>query len=131
MKIVVVQAGDGRYGIPVQQVQSIERVLPIRPVPGVAAHILGVTNLRGSVIAVQDLRRLLGEKETGVTDDSRLLVTHGSGCLVDAALDIVEVDDQAIETVGETAQRVWNRDGRELIVLTDLPGHEPHEQAGA
>ena len=123
-------AGDGQYGIPVKQVQSIERVLPIRPVPGVAEHILGVANLRGSVIAVQDFRRILGVQEEAPTDDARLLVTHGNGFLVDAALDVVEVEEQLIETVGEAEQRVWNRGGQELVVLVDLPG-EREAQAGA
>ncbi len=131
MKIVVVRAGSGRYGIPVKQVQSIERLLPIRPVPGVAGHILGVANLRGSVIAVQDFRQLLGAREEPPTVDARLLVTQGNGFLVDAALDVVEVDERSIETVGEPEQRVWNRGGRDLVVLVDLPGAHREEQAGA
>lgn len=131
MKIVVVRAGNGQYGIPVQQVQSIERVLPIRPVPGAAGHILGVANLRGSVIAVQDFRHLLGALQEPPTDDARLLVARGNGFLVDAALDVVEVADGSIETVGDSDQRVWNRGGQDLVVLVDLPGEFGEARTGA
>ncbi|MCI0184467.1 chemotaxis protein CheW [Sulfoacidibacillus ferrooxidans] len=117
MKVVIYRLGDSQYATPVEKIQSIERMLPIRPVPGAASHILGVANLRGSVIAVSDLRTLLHIEEQELTAESRLLISEGNGYVVDEALDIADCALDAWEVVGE--QRVWQREGQ-LIVWQDL-----------
>ena len=48
--------GDESYGIPVLNVREIIRLCPITPVPRMPTHVKGVINLRGTVIAVLDLR---------------------------------------------------------------------------
>ena len=48
--------GAESYGIPVLNVREIIRLCPITPVPRMPGHIKGVINLRGTVIAVLDLR---------------------------------------------------------------------------
>jgi purine-binding chemotaxis protein CheW len=52
--------GAEEYGLPILQVQEIVGLLPITPVPQMAAHVLGVVNLRGKVIPVLDLRTRFG-----------------------------------------------------------------------
>ncbi|PWI56886.1 chemotaxis protein CheW [Sulfoacidibacillus thermotolerans] len=117
MKVVIYRVGQNQYATPVESIQSIERMLPIRPVPGAAAHVLGVANLRGSVIAVSDLRKVLNVEEQAFTPESRLLISNGNGYVVDEALDIADCADDAWEHVGE--QKVWQR-GDQLIVWEDL-----------
>ena len=48
--------GDESYGLPVLNVREIIRLCPITPVPRMPMHVKGVINLRGTVIAVLDLR---------------------------------------------------------------------------
>ena len=48
--------GGESYGLPVLNVREIIRLCPITPVPRMPAHVKGVINLRGTVIAVFDLR---------------------------------------------------------------------------
>ena len=48
--------GDESYGLPVLNVREIIRLCPITPVPRMPPHVKGVINLRGTVIAVLDLR---------------------------------------------------------------------------
>ena len=48
--------GDESYGLPVLNIREIIRLSPITPVPRMPAHVKGVINLRGTVIAVFDLR---------------------------------------------------------------------------
>ncbi|MCG8317547.1 MAG: chemotaxis protein CheW, partial [Pseudomonadales bacterium] len=38
------------YGINVMQVQEVLRYTEIAPVPGASPHVLGIINLRGSVV---------------------------------------------------------------------------------
>src|SRR4029077_18049176 len=48
--------GDESYGLPVLNVREIIRLCPITPVPRMPTHVKGVINLRGTIIAVLDLR---------------------------------------------------------------------------
>ena len=48
--------GASSYGIPVLNVREIIRLTPITPVPKMPHYIKGVINLRGTVVAVMDLR---------------------------------------------------------------------------
>ncbi len=117
MKVVMYRLGQNQYATSVEKVQSIERLLPIRPVPRADHSVLGVANLRGSVIAVSDLRRILGIEEEEFTSESRLLISEGNGFVIDEALDIADCPEDAWEEVGE--QKVWQRD-EQLIIWEDL-----------
>jgi purine-binding chemotaxis protein CheW len=48
------------YGIPVLKVREIIRLPKITPVPQMPAHVRGVINLRGRVVAIVDLRAKFG-----------------------------------------------------------------------
>ncbi|PWI58376.1 chemotaxis protein CheW [Sulfoacidibacillus thermotolerans] len=117
MKFVVYRLADTQYATPVEQIESIERLLPIRPVPGSENFELGVANLRGTVISVQDLRKKLGVEAAEPDQEARLLIAQGIGYLVDAALDVIDVDDSQWERVA--GGRVWNR-GDTLVLEYSL-----------
>jgi len=57
---VHVDVGGEQYALPVSAVREIGKFGAITPVPGAPAEVLGVWNLRGDVVAVIDLSRLLG-----------------------------------------------------------------------
>ena len=44
------------YGVNVMQVQEVLRYSDIAPVPGAPSYVLGIINLRGSVVTVIDTR---------------------------------------------------------------------------
>lgn len=113
MKVVVYRVGEGLYATPVEQVHSIERMLTIRPVPAAKSSVLGVANLRGNVISIQDLRVVLGVSASELTEEARLLISDGSGYVVDEAMDITDSDPSDWSDVME--QKVWHR-GNDLIV---------------
>ncbi|MEZ5365126.1 MAG: chemotaxis protein CheW [Bryobacterales bacterium] len=49
-----------RYAVSIRSVLELDRLSPITPVPNTPEFVLGVTNVRGEVVSVIDLRRLLG-----------------------------------------------------------------------
>ena len=73
--------------LPMDDVAEIVPFPRITAVPGVKAWLLGIANLRGTVIAVVDLQKYLGEKLTVPTNNSRLIIVRsgewGYGLLVD------------------------------------------------
>lgn len=87
-----VLAGE-RYGIESRFVREVARLTRFTPVPGTPPFVLGVTNLRGEILALFDLRNLLGIVAEGVTDLGRIVVLgehrREFGLLADAASEML------------------------------------------
>ncbi len=83
-------AGDQRYALPLTEVSEVAPLTEIRTVPGTQPWFLGMTNVRGSVIALTHLGALLHKTTTARTANSRVLVLGGDyarlrcGLLVDS-----------------------------------------------
>ncbi len=60
LQFVVVQLGKERFGVPILQVRSVEKRLPISKVPRMDTRVEGVVNLRGELVPVIDLRAQFG-----------------------------------------------------------------------
>lgn len=83
------------YGIPVVQVREVIRVSEITRVPQAPAHVRGVTNLRGRILPVVEIRTRLGLEPGVVSPRSRIVVVEVHdrviGLLVDAVLQVAKV----------------------------------------
>lgn len=76
LQLVTFWLADEFYAADAALCKNIIKVPPIVKVPRVPAHVLGVTNLRGKITSVVDLRRLFGLPEKPLTDKARLLVVE-------------------------------------------------------
>jgi purine-binding chemotaxis protein CheW len=105
-KYVTFNLGQESYGLPVLHVREIIRICPITPVPNMPPHVRGVINLRGTVIAVLDLRAKFsmasvpaGERaciivlQLGVASTRPTLI----GIIVDAVEEVVQLGNSEIE----------------------------------
>jgi purine-binding chemotaxis protein CheW len=118
------------YGLPIHDVQEVLCQFDIEPVPGAASEVLGVINLRGTVVTVVDLRRRLGVPAPAADADTRIVVIEHDGerfgLLVDRVADVRKVVDGAVKPapdVGAGAGQVrvhgvYTRDG-DLLTLLD------------
>jgi chemotaxis signal transduction protein len=52
--------GGETYLVPARSIREVEEVRAVTPVPNTPAWLLGVMNLRGSIVGVADLARFLG-----------------------------------------------------------------------
>ena len=75
-KYLTFMLGREEYGLPVMKVREIIKVMDITHVPQVAAHVLGVINLRGKVIPVIDLRRKFGLPAQEHTERTCIIVAE-------------------------------------------------------
>ncbi len=100
MQLVSFGVGDCVLGVEIEHVQEINRQLELTPVPGAPDSIRGVINLRGDVVTVLDLHRLLGLPATEPTRTSRNLVLKINGervgVMVDNVSDILAISPEAI-----------------------------------
>jgi purine-binding chemotaxis protein CheW len=93
---VRLRVGAERYALPIDSVLEVAEFGGLSAVPGAGAAVLGVRNLRGHVLPVFDLARVLAIPGDGPTP--RILIAEHEGCL--AGLAVAEVSDVA-ELVSE------------------------------
>lgn len=74
LEVLVFALSGETYAIETRAVREVARFADFTPVPGTPPLLLGLTNLRGEVLPVFDLRDLVGIAPKGLTDLSRLLV---------------------------------------------------------
>ncbi|MNC41060.1 Chemotaxis protein CheW [compost metagenome] len=102
IKVIVFKLGTEEYGIEVEKVQTIERMMPITRVPKTYSFIKGVINLRGVVIPVIDLRGRFGIEEAEYTDQTRMIIVSVNemevGFIVDSANDVIDLNQDSIDT---------------------------------
>ena len=80
---------DETFALPVEPVREVLRIHNITRVPHAPAPIRGVTNLRGRVIPVIDLRRRIGLSEEEPGRSSRIIVVAARGRLIGLLVDRV------------------------------------------
>jgi len=123
-------AGEA-YALPVASVLEILRVAGITRVPHAPPVIRGVTNMRGKVLPVIDLRVRLAMDAAPVTSSSRILVATSRGrllgLLVDAVEQVERIDRNAVQPPPPdvmTAQSDYivgvSQNGDRLVVLLDV-----------
>ncbi|WP_059053512.1 chemotaxis protein CheW [Paenibacillus senegalimassiliensis] len=102
LKVIVFKLGQEEYGIDVDNVQTIERMMPITRVPKTFSFVKGVINLRGVVIPVIDLRGRFGLEEVEHTDQTRIIIVSADelevGFIVDSANDVIDLDSDLIDS---------------------------------
>src|SRR5512147_2926604 len=100
-QLVVFELANEFYGINIAVVESIIKTQAITQLPQTPSYIMGVTNLRGTVLPVIDLRIRFGLETEQETRQTRvIIVTMGSikvGVMVDAVSEVLRVSDRSIE----------------------------------
>ena len=100
-QLVIFNLADEFYGVAISAVEGIIKMQAITAVPHAPAFVEGVTNLRGKVLPVIDLRRRFGLAPAQATKDSRIVTVDVGGqkvgMVVDGVSEVIRVPDEAIE----------------------------------
>ncbi len=135
-QIVVFELGSEHYGVNIACVQSIIKLQPITQLPHAPGFVEGVTNLRGNVLPVIDLRKRFGLSMQKVDKHSRIMVVSFEqtevGMIVDGVSEVLTVPDQAVETaptitttldstfIAGIAKLGGSEGNQRLVILLDL-----------
>lgn len=119
------------YAVPILTVQEIRRYTPATAIPSAPSYVLGVINLRGTVVPVFDLRLRFG---TGTGEVDRLTViivvavgTRHVGLVVDDVSKVLTIRPGAMQSPPELAQHIdisfihgLVRDAEALVTVIDV-----------
>jgi purine-binding chemotaxis protein CheW len=121
--VVIFRLDREFYAIDIHSVQEIVRLQPITAIPGSDPWVEGITNLRGRVVPVVDLRRRCGIPESEHTSETRIVVVHCSagtvGLIVDAVTEVLRIPASAIEPPNALSQSAANGYLRAVAKLPD------------
>ena len=130
-QIVVFELSSEYFGVEIAKVESIIKMQPITQMPHVPAFVEGVTNLRGKVLPVIDLRKRFVMPPQEADKNSRIIVVSVDqmdvGMIVDGVSEVLAIPEGAIESTPAIASSVDSTfitgiaklDSR-LVILLDL-----------
>jgi purine-binding chemotaxis protein CheW len=130
---IVTKIGNEQYGVNIQFVHNIERLLKITRVPKAPYYIKGVINLRGDIIPVMSLRLKFGLEADEYTNNTRIIIVkldgNSMGLIVDEVKEVINLDCEDIEKISKDindekskyVQGVGKID-KEIVTLLNLDG---------
>ncbi len=111
------------YALDVTLVREIVRSQPVTPLPNSPALIEGVAELRGGMVPLLDLGRVLGGAPCEISQNSRIVVLDYEGLqiglCVDAATDVLSIDPASLEEVPDLATQAGYEVVRSVVRRPD------------
>lgn len=106
-QLIIFSLGESLYGVPVENVQEVNKLEDITILPKAPKFIEGVINLRGNVVPVIDLRKRFGMAQVNHTKRSKIIVVligkRLFGLIVDAVQEVITLASDQIEPSLPTA----------------------------
>jgi purine-binding chemotaxis protein CheW len=123
--------GGQPYAVPILRVQEIRRYSAPTPLPNVPSYVLGVINLRGTVVPVFDLRLRFGLFEPTFDRLTVIIVVSVGqrhvGIVADDVSKVLTMDKGSFRPSPELASHIdisfvagLMRDGDDLVTLIDV-----------
>jgi purine-binding chemotaxis protein CheW len=108
VQLVTFILGNEEYGIPIAQIQEIDRLSKITKVPKAADFVEGVTNLRGEVVPVVDTRKRFDLGLRDADDHTRIIIVDlngvKTGLVVDSVREVLSLSRADIADPPATVQ---------------------------
>jgi purine-binding chemotaxis protein CheW len=89
LQLVSFNIGQEEFGLDIQSIQEINRMVDITRVPNSPEFVSGVINLRGKVIPIIDLRKRFGFTSKEYDKNTRIIVVELNGMVVGFIVDAV------------------------------------------
>jgi len=134
---VIFELSGEIYGLEIASVESIIKLQPITMVPKTPDYVEGVTNLRGKVLPVIDLRKRFKTYEGEILKpadrgkDTRIIVLNIKGTMlgviVDAVSEVLRVSEDLIEPLPDMTTAINGgfitgvaKLAEQLVILLDM-----------
>ena len=108
-QVLTFTLGDETYGVDILRVQEIRGWSPVTRIPQAPAHVLGVLNLRGSIVPIVDMRMRFNLERAEYTPLTVIIVLsvesavgrRDFGVVVDGVSDVVDVNKAEVRPAPE------------------------------
>ena len=131
MQCLTFSLSGQRYALPILSVQEIRRYAPPTSLPSVPSYVLGVINLRGTVVPVFDLRLRFGCPEAPIDRLTVIIVVsvfgRHVGLVVDDVSRVLSIQEGMLQPSPQLASHIdisfvsgLVRDGDALVTLLDI-----------
>src|SRR5208337_3184287 len=100
MQYIGFTMNDNEYTIPILKVQEIVNLPHLTKLPQAPDYIEGITNLRGRIIPIVNLKKMVGLGGDSI-GEKVIVVTSGRiifGILVDAITGVITIENSSIES---------------------------------
>ena len=123
--------GEGEYGVDILKVQEIKGYVPTTRIPNSPPEVVGVLNLRGTIVPIVDLRRKFGMESMEYTPFTAIVVVvvrdRVMGVIVDSVSEVVNIPPSDIQpppdfgnSMSTTMLQGMAKMGESLITLLDI-----------
>ncbi|NPA03489.1 MAG: purine-binding chemotaxis protein CheW [Epsilonproteobacteria bacterium] len=135
-RVIAFLLNDELIGIDIKNVTKITKKLDITPVPKTPEHISGVMNLRGNIVPVVNLKKMLNLPKADVSNQDFIIIIESSigniGLMIDQVVGAITIDEYEvlpapINSIGIdskfiTGVIVTNEEDRDknLLILLDI-----------
>jgi purine-binding chemotaxis protein CheW len=130
-QIVVFELCAEHFGVSIASVESIIKMQAITKMPQAPAFVEGVTNLRGKVLPIIDLRARFGLARQEASRDSRIIVISVDkteiGMIVDGVSEVLTIQNDSVEAAPAITTTVDSsfitgiaKINQRLVILLDL-----------
>lgn len=100
-RAVAFSLGGQRYALPLERVHEIQQIVAFSETLDGASSVVGMVNLRGSVIPAIDMRALVGLEKQAYTLETPMIITdtHGQmvALIVDEVQDVLELPEGCLQ----------------------------------
>ncbi len=128
VQLVGFVVGEEEFSVPILSIQEIIKPIEWTRVPRTPGYVLGVFNLRGTVIPLIDLRLKFGLPSEPMTENSRFIVmknaTETAGFVIDRLTEAIRLKKHEIGPAPETSMQektmiegVGKQDDKILTIL--------------
>jgi purine-binding chemotaxis protein CheW len=113
-QVLTFTLGSETYGVDILRVQEIRGWSPVTRIPQAPPHVLGVLNLRGSIVPIVDMRMRFHLERAEYTAVTVIIVlsiesAHGRrdfGVVVDGVSDVIDVNAGDVKPAPELGAQV-------------------------
>lgn len=130
-QLVIFEVENELYGVDIANVESIIRMQALTHLPNTPRFIDGVTNLRGEVVPIINLRKRFSMEPKEPTRETRIMIANlggvKAGLVVDAVAQVsriteedMEVPPQMLQTSHSAFIRSIAHLDEHLVILLDL-----------
>jgi len=110
IQLIVFNLGDEEFGADIAQVREIIRRGAVTPIPDSPDFIKGVTNVRGEIAVVIDLKRRFFLRIKKDTEEKHIVMTEQDknlfGLMVDEVTEVLRIPHADIKTTPELVTRI-------------------------